>query len=180
MENDKRILDVISINTPANLIPGALKTVLDQCPLCELTNDGTIKENKGVNLSGKSANIFWDVTNLNPVTKNSFKGIIKQISVSKVNTPDKIDLLSLDGAYGDLSRPERDSLGYDFVSVSETEKGLDVKPVLVSRSDMNLRVNTDTMNPELLAKVESDITVLVKNEQGCYSRSDSLSNSKSL
>lgn len=182
MKNDERILDVISINTPAKLIPNALRTVLDQCPLCELTEDGIIQENAGVNLSGKKAKIYWDVTNINPVTKNSFKGIIEQISESNVkkNAQEKIDLLSLDGSYADLSRPEKDSLGYDFVSVTETEKGLNVKPVFVAQSDMSLRVNTGTMNPELLAKVESDITVLVKNEQGFYSKSDSLSNSKSL
>lgn len=157
---------------------------LDGCKIYKVVADRTIKENPGVMTN--NAFVFYDITNTTPEFKAGCMGIrmkgIQNVLPYVEEKQQTVELLNTEGSYSSLNQEEKANLGSNFVTLINKENGLDIQPALIQRRANNLFVKIDstTLNPELLERVGSDITVLNLNEYGLYEEATKEVSPKSL
>ncbi len=91
---------------------------------------------------------------------NTYKG-----SASKITT-----ILPLTGIYGDLTLPEKISLGSDFVNIENIEGNLGLTSVIRKKElgeKTHLRLG-NCISPELYEKISPELIELIELENGLY------------
>ncbi len=191
-----RILDVLDYRDVLEYqnITGYLSGELKGLPMYTVIDNGILKINAGIK-RGQDERIVYDVTNSSPEFREMYGFAIKEMEVTQIiddmskKTTQAIPgqkivtLMSLLGKYPSLPYEDKEVLGYDFVNVKDTEKGIKLDPVLTQRQrsgDTYLRLDTGTIPEGLLGTISSDLTELRQNENGLYDFIDSMEQQKHI
>jgi hypothetical protein len=160
---------------------------LDEYPLYELLEGNNVKENAGTKRK-RDVILFYNVTDASDKFKAEHADVIRELNVqnikplfrgkknnqeAKVSAVKITGLLPLSGnVYSSLTREETAKLGNDFYSLTSSEDGIQIKPVLYVNghmpSDLYIRIATDKLDTELADKIAPELIELSTKENGLY------------
>lgn len=195
MPNEKlgavRILDLL----PEEAIrksSGPVLQELDSLPLYTVVGNGTLKVNMGVRKNMDEV-IVYDVTKASEALREAYSDQIVEYHVNEILDEKKTTatpngqirtMLSLLGEYQNLTSPEKERVGHEYVTLESTEDGLKIKPLLSIKTGLPgntyLEVDTIAMGEELSTKLASDLTELVQKDNGLYEQKDLVEQQKEL
>lgn len=184
-----RILDLLlDDKLRGTRVPAEMKTL----PIYTIVEDGILKVNMGIRRDSEEL-IAYDVTNASETLRQAYSDSIIEFrartiiderrQVARPHGQIKT-MLSLLGEYRNLSIPERNQVGHNYVLLTSLDGGIDIKPILTAKDGLPgntyLEINPDQLSDELTAKLASDMTELVEMENGLYEQKDVLAQSKEL
>jgi hypothetical protein len=190
-ESPVRIYDVI----PVNDISGQVPKEFDRLPMYEVIDEETLKENYGLKRNHDDI-LVYDVSTASEELRSKYASSIVEMHIRNVIkiTKDKkqnvgrvgqiVTVLPLDGVYTTLSREEMDAIGHDYVTLTNTEDGIKVDPLISSKNlpdNMYLSIDArKNMSEDLEVKIAPEIVELSKKENGLYEDRGGISTKKEL
>lgn len=171
---------------PFSMVKREMLRTLKDCPIYEIREDGILLVKSGYKIK-RNTMLAYDISNTSESFKSQNVVVVKEhvnrlthvgpvYDLSEIQKTDKpnntsLILLDIDDDYIGLSNEEKKAIGFEFITLENTGKGLRINPMLSVKNSIGkayLLVNPTSLTQELYEKLSSSLHNIHLNEQGYY------------